>query len=241
MSSENALHDRLPPQNQEAERCVLGAMLRNNRSIDEVLLLLRKEDFYADGHQKIFETMVALNDQGGRPVDPVILHDALLQREWLADVGGAAYLAELWDGVPSSANVEYYARIVREKSLLRNLILTSNEILGEAHKQTMPADQLIESAQRQMFDLAEKGLTSHLTTLDSAIRETYDRIDKRTSEGDIGFSGLSTGFMDLNELTAGLHASELVIIAARPSIGKCLSADSEIVLNDGSIVTIEEV
>jgi replicative DNA helicase len=196
-------------------------MLRDNRTIDEVLQIIRKEDFYTDGHQKIFETMVALNDQGGRPVDTVILHDALRQREWLADVGGPSYLYQIWEGVPSSANVEYYARIVREKALLRNLILTSNEVLGDAYKQTMPADQLIESAQRKIFDLAEKGLTSHLTTLKEAIDATYERIDARTAAGaSIEFSGLSTGFTDLNELTAGLQKSELIIVAARPSVGK---------------------
>jgi replicative DNA helicase len=185
-----------------------------------VLQIIRKEDFYADAHQKIFETIVALNDKGGQPVDVVILAENLKQREWLADAGGAAYLAELWEFVPSAANVEYYARIVREKALLRNLILTGNEVLAEAHKQTMPADQLIETAQRMIFDLAEKGLTSHLTTLHQAIDETYARIDKRTNGEEMTFSGLSTGFADLNELTAGLQKSELVIVAARPSIGK---------------------
>lgn len=220
MSSEQDLYDRLPPQNQEAERCVLGSMLRDNRTIDEVVHIVRKEDFYADAHQKIFETIVALNDKGGQPVDTVILAESLMQREWLSDVGGPAYLVEVYDSTPSAANVEYYAHIVREKALLRNLILSSNEILSEAHKQTMPADQLIESAQRKIFDLAEKGLTSHLTTLQDAIDETYERIDKRTTGEEMAFSGLSTGFTDLNELTAGLQKSELIIVAARPSVGK---------------------
>src|SRR3954451_15336950 len=156
MSVDQALLDRLPPQNQEAERCVLGAMLRDNRTIDDVVNLLRKEDFYTDAHQKLFETIVALNDKGGQPVDVVILFEALVQRDWLADAGGAAYIQEVYDGVPSAANVEYYARIVGEKALLRNLILTSNEILGESYKQTMPPDQLVETAQRKIFDLAEK-------------------------------------------------------------------------------------
>jgi replicative DNA helicase len=232
MPVDQGLLDRLPPHNLEAERCVLGAMLRDNRTIDEVVHIVRKEDFYTDAHQKIFETIVALNDQGGQaspvsrkksmttPVDTLILYHALEQREWLADVGGAGYLAELWDGVPSAANVEYYARIVREKALLRNLIFTSNEILGEAYKQTMPVDDLMGTAQRMIFELAEKGLTSHLVTLHEAIKDTWDQIDKRTSKGDIGIAGLSTGFADLNDLTAGLHDRELVIVAARPSVGK---------------------
>src|SRR4051794_7396637 len=142
MSSDRELHDRLPPQNQEAERCVLGSMLKSNSVIDEVLQLLRKEDFYTDAHQKIFETIVALNDRGGHPVDTVILADELHKREWLADVGGPVYIVDLYDSIPTAANVEYYAKIVREKALLRNLILTGTEVLGEAYKQTMPADQL---------------------------------------------------------------------------------------------------
>ncbi len=226
MSSTRDLQDRLPPQNQEAERCVLGSMLRHNPAIDEVLQVLRKEDLYADAHQKIFETIVALNDRGGQPVDTVILAEALKQRGWLDDVGSYEYLMDLWDSIPTAANVEYYARIVREKALLRNLILTTTEVLGEAYKQTMPADQLIETAQRQIFDLAEKGLTSHLTTLEQAIHETFDRIDRRHKGDEMAHSGLSTGFADLNELTAGLQRSELVIIAARPSVGKTAFAVS---------------
>src|SRR5436305_11170876 len=110
MSSQQDLLDRRPPQNQEAERCVLGSMLKENTKIDEVLQILRKEDFYADAHQKIFEVMVALNDQGGRPVDTVILAEELNRRGWLEDTGGFGYVAELWDSIPTAANVEYYAR-----------------------------------------------------------------------------------------------------------------------------------
>src|SRR5262249_53893379 len=125
--------------------------------------------------------------------------------------------------------------IVREKSLLRNLILAGTEVLGEAYKQETPADQLIETAQRMMFDLAERGLTSHLTTLEQAIDDTYERIDKRLTGQELAHSGLSTGFADLNELTAGLQRSELVIIAARPSVGKTafsLSLVRNIIINE---------
>ena len=235
MASEKDLLERRPPQNQEAERCVLGSMLKENTKIDEVLQLLRKEDFYADAHQKIFEVMVAVNDKGGQPVDTVILAEELNRRGWLEDAGGFGYLADLWDSIPTAANVEYYARIVRDKALLRNLILAGTEVLTDAYKQEMPADQLIESAQRKIFDLAEKGLTSHLTTLEQAIEETYDRIDKRHTGEEMAHSGLSTGFADLNELTAGLQRSELVIIAARPSVGKTafsLSLVRNIIINE---------
>ena len=220
MAPENDFADRLPPHNQEAEQSVLGSMLKNNLVINDVTLIVHKEDFYTDAHQKIFETMVALNDKGGQPVDLIILHEALKQRQYLEDAGGSPYLAELWDAVPSSANVEYYAHIVREKALLRNLIRAGNEILGDAYKQVMPADEMVAAAERAILEVAQKGVTGSLHTLDEAIAETYDRIDKRTSGSELAFSGLSTGFADLNEITAGLQRSELIIIAARPSVGK---------------------
>jgi replicative DNA helicase len=220
MSGEKELLDRLPPQNQEAERAVLGSMLKNNKIIPDIVQILAAEDFYADAHQKIYQTIVQLNDQGGKAVDLVILAEALLQRGYLADMGDYGYLAQVYDAAPSSANAEHYAQIVRDKAKVRNLILAGNEILSSAYSQSMPADQLVESAERLILDVAEKGITTHLCTLGEAIAETYDRIDKRTTDTQMSFSGLSTGFADLNELTAGLQKSELIIIAARPSIGK---------------------
>jgi replicative DNA helicase len=220
MSAENALLERRPPQSQEAERAVLGAMLRDNQVINDVVQVLAKEDFYADAHQKIFETVSQLNDKGGQPVDVVILADALKQRGYIEDVGGYGYLADLYDATPTAANVEYYARIVRDKAKVRNLIHAGTEILSLAYAQQMPADELVETAERTILDLAEKGTTNNLTTLAKAIEDTYDRIDRRNNGESMEFSGLSTGFTDLNELTAGLQPSELIIVAARPSVGK---------------------
>ena len=148
MAPESDFADRLPPHNREAEQSVLGSMLKNNHVIGDVILIVRKDDFYTDAHQKIFETIVALNDKGGQPVDLIILHEALKQREYIEDAGGSPYLAELWDAVPSAANVEYYAHIVREKALLRNLIHAGNEILGDAYKQVMPADEMVAAAEK---------------------------------------------------------------------------------------------
>ncbi len=221
MSDERELLDRLPPHNAEAERAVLSCMLRDNRVINDVVQILSTKDyFYADAHQKLFETIIQLNDKGGQPVDLVTLWEALRQRGYVEDIGGNHYLAEIYDTSGSAANVEYYAHIVRDKALVRGLILASNEILTSAYKQSMPADEMLAAAERQILDIADKGMASNLTTLDEAIRETYDLIDKRTTGKEMAFSGISTGFTDLNELTAGLHPSELIIIAARPSVGK---------------------
>jgi replicative DNA helicase len=236
MSDERELLDRLPPHNAEAERAVLSCMLRDNRVINDVVQILpSKEYFYADAHQKLFETIIQLNDKGGQPVDLVTLGEALMQRGYLADIGGPAYMAEVYDTSGTSANSEYYAQIVRDKALVRGLILASNEILTSAYKQSMTADELLESAERQILDIAEKGVASNLITLDDAIKETYDLMNKRTTGRETGFSGLSTGFTDLNELTAGLHPSEMVIIAARPSVGKTSFA-----LNLARNITTEE-
>ncbi len=235
MPAENELLDRVPPQNREAEQSVLGSMLRDNSCIDVVLQIVHKDDFYADAHQKIFETIVALNDRGGRPVDVILLAEALRERGWVEDVGGYAYLGELWDAAPTAANAEYYAQIVRDKALVRNLIRAGHEILGDAYQQTMPANDLVQAAERKILDIAQKGVSGQVTTLLEAIDETYDRIDRRSSGADLSASGIPTGFSDLDELTAGLHASELVIVAARPSVGKTAFA-----LNLARHITVNE-
>ncbi|MFO0927005.1 MAG: DnaB-like helicase N-terminal domain-containing protein [Gemmataceae bacterium] len=235
MPADKELLDRLPPQNREAEQSVLGSMLRDNACINDLLQLLRKDDFYADAHQKIFETIVSLHDRGGQPVDLVILAEELKKRGYLEDVGAYAYLGELWEATPTAANAEYYAQIVRDKALVRNLIRAGNDILGNAYKQSMPADQLIESAERQIMEVATKGIVGKLYTLEEAIQDTYDRIDQRTLGSEMAASGILTGFTDLDDLTAGLHRSELVIIAARPSVGKTafsLALARNIVVNE---------
>lgn len=235
MAGENELLDRLPPHNREAEQSVLGSMLRDNSCIDNVLQQLRQDDFYVDAHQKLFETIVAVYSNGGRAVDLVILFEQLALRQWVDDIGGQRYLAEIWDAAPTAANVEYYAQIVRDKALVRNLIRAGHEMLADAYRQTMPADELVQAAERKILEIAQKGISGQITTLDEAIQETYDRIDDRSKGGDLSASGIPTGFSDLDELTAGLHSSELVILAARPSVGKtafALSLARNITINE---------
>jgi replicative DNA helicase len=212
--------ERLPPQSREAERSVLGSMLRDNAVIGDVVQVIRTEDLYLDAHQKVFQAIIDLHDKGGQPVDVVILAEELKQRNQIADVGGYAYLAELWDAAPTAANAEYYAKIVREKALVRNLIHASTEVLRDAYGQTMPAEELIEGAERKIFDVLERGITGNLYTLQEAIEQTYERIDQRSLGNQVGSGGLLTRYTDLDEITAGLQNSELIIVAARPSVGK---------------------
>lgn len=219
MSAETPGPDRLPPQNRDAERSVLGSMLRDNAVINDVLQILRTDNFYFDAHQKIFQAVIDIYNDG-HPVDLVILADALRLRKQLEDVGGVEFLADLWEAAPTAANAEYYAKIVRDKAVTRNLIHASTEILRDAYDQAQPADELLGQAERKILEIAEKGVTGNTTTLMDAIGEAYTRIDQRTGKKAGSVSGVASGFVDLDALTAGFQNSELIILAARPSVGK---------------------
>ena len=170
--------DRLPPQSRDAERSVLGRMLRDNPVIGDVVQIVRADNFYLDAHQKIFQAIASIYDRG-HPVDLVLLADLLKEQKYIEDVGGYGYLAELWDAAPTAANAEYYARIVRDKAQVRSLIHASTEILRDAYDQSEPADQMLEQAERKILDIAQMGVTGQTTTLQEALREAYDRIDDR--------------------------------------------------------------
>lgn len=211
--------DRLPPQSREAEKSVIGSILRDNAVLSDVQLIVRVENFYFDAHQKIFQAISdTYND--GKPVDLVILHEILKQRKQLEDIGGAEYLADLWDAAPTAANAEYYARIVRDKALIRNLIHTSTELLRDAYDGVTSADELLGQAERKVLEIAEKGTTGETHTLDKTLIDAFNRIDERAGKSHLNISGISTGYVDLDNITAGLQNNELIIIAARPSVGK---------------------
>jgi replicative DNA helicase len=218
MSDEMIGQDRLPPQSREAEKGVIGSVLRDNESLHDVGQIIRPENFYFDAHQKIFQAIVDLY-QEGKPVDLVILFELLKARKQIEDVGGAAYLAELWEAAPTAANAEYYSRIVRDKAVVRNLIHTNTELLRDAYDGVMSADELLGQAERKILEIAEKGTTGETSSLGDAITEAFDRLDAKQSNS-LAVSGLPYGYVDLDEVTAGLHNNELVIIAARPSVGK---------------------
>jgi replicative DNA helicase len=227
--------ERLPPQSRDAERCVLGSMLRENAVIADVVQIIRQENFYFDAHQKIFQAIVEIYDTG-RPVDLIILADKLKQQGLIEDVGGYPYLGDLWECAPTAANAEYYAHIVRDKGIVRNLIHASTEILRDAYDQIQPADDLLAKAEREILNIAEKGVTGTTSTLQQAIVEAYNRMDARKKGGHSDLSGVPSGYVDLDHLTAGFQNSELVILAARPSVGKtamALNFVRNIVVNEG--------
>ena len=194
MSPDPSVTDRLPPHNRDAERSVLGSMLRDNDDHPR-----RRQPRHAPStststrHQKIFQAITTLNDNAGKPVDLVTLAEYLADAEHkqIEDVGGIAYLAELWDAAPTAAHAEHYAEIVREKAIVRNLIHASTEILRDAYDQAQPADELLERAERHILDIAEMGITGHTITLQEAITEAYDRLDTARSAATSEFSGIA--------------------------------------------------
>jgi replicative DNA helicase len=219
MSAEGT--DRLPPHNRDAERSVLGSMLRDNHVIGDVVNIVKAEHFYSDAHQKIFQGITTLYIDRGQPADLVTLANYLEEQKQIEDIGKYAYLSGLWEAAPTAANAEYYARIVRDKGMVRALIHAGNEILRDAYDQAQPAEELLGTAEHKIFEIANKGVVGQTFSLTEVLTEAYDRIDERHLKDRQGsISGLPTGFIDLDTMTAGLHNSELVILAARPSVGK---------------------
>jgi replicative DNA helicase len=201
----------------------LGSMLRDNGVIGDVLQIVRSENFYADAHQKTFNAITKLYDKG-HPVDLVMLAELLKEQKHIEDIGGYTYLAELWDAAPTAANAEYYAKIVRDYAIVRHLIHAGTEVLRDAYDMAMPADELLDSAERKILDIAQMGFIGQTYTLQEAVAKAYDRIDIRQQRGEMSMSGIATGFVDLDDKTAGLQNSELIILAARPSVGKTAMA-----------------
>ncbi len=223
---------KIPPHSPEAEKTVLGGILINNKNLNVVLSIISPEDFYKEANRKIIEKIVALVDKG-KPVDVVTLSEELQKMGALDDVGGASYLSSLMDGVPKSLNVEFYAQIMKEKSLLRQLILSSAKIISSSYEQKDDADQLLDEAQSAIIDVAEQRIKPGFVPVSSLTEPTLEMI-KALHERKESVTGIPTGFRDLDALTAGFHNSEFLVIAARPSMGKtalCLNISQHVGLN----------
>ena len=209
--------DRLPPQNLEAERGVLGSLLLDPLMCDEVALELRADDFYADANQKLYRQILALHDEGKR-IDTTLLVERLRQAGELEAVGGTAYLAEVLQAVPYAANVMHYAEIVRQKAILRALIHASTEILRDAWEPGMEVRDAVNQAEEKIFAVRDSRTNDQVFNIHDVLVEAFERIDARLERGEGG--GVPTGFRDLDALTGGLHGSELIVLASRPSMGK---------------------
>jgi replicative DNA helicase len=209
---------RLPPQNLAAEQSVLGCLLLENTALDEVADVLRAEHFYSDIHQIIYSTIIKLRESN-KPADIITLADELAERNQLGDIGGAVYLAEILETVPHAAHVKHYAEIVRDKWIQRCLTEVCTDVLRDCYEGSDETADVLKKAETGIFSIFESQESASSIDMDTIMTETLDRINLRLGkEGNI--SGLSTGFIDLDRQTNGFQASELVIVAARPSMGK---------------------
>ncbi len=209
---------RTLPHNLEAERSVLGAILIDNQTFNVAAATITSQSFFRDAHRRIFERMVDLAERS-QPIDLVTLKETLERSGELEDVGGPAYIASLVDGVPRSTNVEYYAQIVKEKATLRALIFSANKILSNAYEADQEADLILDDAESAIFAVAEDRVKQGFMPMRELVKESFPKIEK-LFEHKTYITGVPTGFDDLDRKTRGLQPGDLVIVAARPSMGK---------------------
>ncbi|MCH2571692.1 MAG: replicative DNA helicase [Planctomycetes bacterium] len=234
-AADTELFNRLPPQSIQSEMGVLGSVLLDSQVLDEVIPILRPDAFYRDAHRKIYRTVLQMYDQGTAGIDTVTVAEQLRSESLLEGVGGPSYLGELIDTVPHAANAKFYARIVHEKFVLRELIRCSTEILRDAYDEQNDPQELLAAAERRVFRIMEDREGSENVQIADILHAAFDRIQERMERGQGMISGLATGYIELDHLTSGLQESELIILAARPSMGKTALA-----VNIADHVALEE-
>ena len=210
--------DNLPPQNIEAEQAVLGAIFLNTDALADAMEYVEPDDFYRRAHQILFQAMVDLNNDG-EAIDVLTVQNYLTTNNQLDDVGGVAYIAELATSVPTAANAGYYAKIVEEKSMLRRLISTATNIITQANNGDDDVPSLLDSAERQIMDVSERRNRSGFREIKDVLNETLSDIDRLSQQSE-DITGLPTGYREFDKMTAGLQPDNLIILAARPAVGK---------------------
>ena len=214
----NQMIERIPPHNNEAEQSVIGAIFLEPQALITAAELLVPEDFYRTAHQKIFDTMVSLSDKG-QAIDVVTVTEELSAKKELEDVGGISYLTEIANSVPTAANIVFYAKIVEEKALLRRLIRVATSIVEDGYAREDEVEALLSEAEKKMMEVSNRKNAGDFRHIKDVLVETYDNIELlHTRKGDI--TGIPTGFRDLDKMTAGFQRNDLIILAARPSVGK---------------------
>ncbi|MBQ9931693.1 MAG: replicative DNA helicase, partial [Firmicutes bacterium] len=210
--------ERIPPHNEDAEKSVLGAVLLDKDALSDVLELLQPEDFYNEMHQEIYRTIKELYRKSS-PVDILTVSDELKKRKSLEMVGGRAYIALLSTSVPSTANAVQYAKIIEEKSVLRKLIASASDIMEKGYQEKMEPEQVLDYAEQEIFEIAQNRQSREYEPVREVLKRNIERINEIISNPN-KFTGVPTGFMDLDNMTSGLQRSDLIILAARPSMGK---------------------
>jgi len=210
--------DRTPPQNIEAEQAVIGAILLDSDSLIPTSERLMPEDFYRAAHQKIYESMLTLSSKN-EPLDVITITSELANRGVLEEVGGVSYLNDLLASVPTASNVDYYAKIVEEKAVLRRLIRTATVIATDAYSSEDTVDVLLDDAEKKILEVSQRKNVSGFQNIKDVVFQTFGKIEQLySSRGEI--TGIPTGFTELDKMTAGFQPNDLIIVAARPSVGK---------------------
>ena len=217
---------RLPPHSLEAEMCLLASMMLEKDVVGQAVQIVDRDAFFQADHQVVYDVLVKLYEQN-RPIDAVILCDELAKRQLLEEIGGQAYIGQILNTVPSAAHGEHYAKIVREKALLRQLISASNDILRESYAPHESAELVLDKAEKRIFEIASKKVSGSMSAIADVLHEVFETIESR------GQRGLETGFYELDDMMNGLQNGEMVIVAARPSMGKAQPLDAKVLTTSG--------
>ena len=209
---------RIPPHSMEAEQSVLGAMMVNKEAINTAVEIIRPDDFYKEANKEIFEAIISLFNRN-EPVDLITLTEELKRRTTLENVGGMTYIANLSSSVAMTANVKYYCDIVRDKSILRRLIRSSDEIMNKAYEDTEEINAIIEKAEKNIFDITQGANKESFAPISQVLLSSFAQIEERAANKG-SLTGLTTGFNDLDNKLSGMQKSDLILLAARPSMGK---------------------
>lgn len=215
---EGQLIGRIPPHSIDAEQSVLGAMILDKEAINEAIEIIRPDDFYKEANGEIYEAILELFNKND-PVDLITLSEELKRRGTLESIGGVTYLANLSSGVATTANVAYYCKIVEEKSILRRLIKSSDEIIGKAYEDSEDVNIIIEKAEKNIFDITQGAQRDGFSPISEVLLSSFAKIEEMAANQG-GLTGLTTGFIDLDNNLSGLQKSDLILLAARPSMGK---------------------
>ena len=238
-TARDQLLERPLPNSAESERAILGAIILDNALINQAIELLKPEDFYVPSHRRIFVAMIALFEHGAE-INPILISEELRRDGALESAGGLTFITNLMVGLPHFTNIAHYAKVVRDKSLLRQLVKAANKITSEALEEEDEAEIILDHAEQLIFALADERTRQGFAHVKPVADQLLEKVQEMAGRSAM-LTGLTTGFNDLDAMTSGLQPSDLIVIAARPSMGKCLAYDSEIVLSDGSVATIEQV
>ena len=239
LSREQYLEKPLPS-SADSERVILGAILLDNSLISQAVEELKMEDFYLPLHRRIYKAMISLFERGER-IDPILIGEEIKKDGGLEAIGGIPTITNLTFGLPHFSDIQDYAKVVREKATIRNLIKVCNQITSEALAEEEDADVILDHAEQMIFALADARTKQGFEHIQPVAEEVLRKVQEYAQGDSHALTGLATGFPDLDRMTSGLQRSDLIILAARPSMGKCLAFDSEILLSDGSVSTIEKI